>query len=207
MEMYDDELIKELKDQCKKVKDECNHVQNVCKQLKSAMTFCEGTLHDKRAAVHGALKTSVMADDFYNATRKLMEAIKKYKEETIDTYHADDFYCIVLLNENKYIEYRNKYPELKEQKVDEKTLGLLKAKIIDLDIEVRPMNVLRALDIKCLYELLITEKSTLMRCRNFGNASYAKLKASVESLGVKFGYYLRYDEEDKSYYGIQVDKE
>lgn len=205
--MYNDELIKELKDQCKKVKEECNHVQNVCKQLKNAMTLCEGTLHDKRSAVRGALKTLVMADDFYNATWKLMEAIKQYKKEAINAYQADDFYCIVLKNEDKYNEYRNKYPELKEQKVDEKTLRLLKARIIDLDIEVRPMNVLRALDINCLYELLITEKSTLMRCRNFGVASYAKLKESIESLGVKFGYYLRYDEDEKSYYGIKVDKE
>ena len=33
------------------------------------------------------------------------------------------------------------------------------------------------------------------------------LKESIESLGVKFGYYLRYDEDEKSYYGIKVDKE
>ena len=136
-----------------------------------------------------------------------MDAIKQYKEDAINAYHADDFYCIVLKNEDKYNEYRNKYPELKEQEVDEKTLGLLKTKIMDLDIEVRPKNVLKALDIDCLYELLVTEKNTLMSCRNFGVASYAKLKESIESLGVKFGYYLRYDEDEKSYYGIKVDKE
>lgn len=64
---------------------------------------------------------------------------------------------------------------------------LLKTKLIDLDLSVRALNCLKAADVESLGDLVVYNKSDLMKFRNFGKKSLSELEEVVESKGLDFG--------------------
>ncbi len=82
---------------------------------------------------------------------------------------------MIITDEN--ITFDNK-EEKKEDVVDEQMLQLrkvLKTPLEDLDLSVRAFNCLKAAKINSLSELVQYEQEDLMKFRNFGQKSLAKL--------------------------------
>lgn len=64
---------------------------------------------------------------------------------------------------------------------------LLKTKLVDLDLSVRALNCLKAADVETLGDLVVFNRSDLMKFRNFGKKSLSELEAVVGSKGLDFG--------------------
>lgn len=64
---------------------------------------------------------------------------------------------------------------------------LLKTKLVDLDMSVRALNCLKAAEVDTLGDLVVYNKSDLMKFRNFGKKSLSELEELVESKGLDFG--------------------
>lgn len=75
---------------------------------------------------------------------------------------------------------------------------LLKTKLVDLDLSVRALNCLKAADVESLGDLVIYNRSDLMKFRNFGKKSLSELEEVVSSKGLDFGM-------DLSKYKLELD--
>lgn len=64
---------------------------------------------------------------------------------------------------------------------------LLKTKLVDLDLSVRALNCLKAADVETLGDLVVFNKSDLLKFRNFGKKSLTELEDLVDNKGLNFG--------------------
>ena len=112
---------------------------------------------------------------------------------------TDKAYTAIVLDEYKYFDYWLANPLLKEVRLSENAVSTLKTYISDLDLPARVINVLRALDLKYVFEILQANPNEIKECRNFGANSVKLLKEFLESLNLHFGIYIRFDEQTKEY--------
>lgn len=75
---------------------------------------------------------------------------------------------------------------------------LLKTKLVDLDLSVRALNCLKAADVESLGDLVVYNRSDLMKFRNFGKKSLTELEEVVSTKGLDFGM-------DLSKYKLELD--
>ena len=64
---------------------------------------------------------------------------------------------------------------------------LLKTKLVDMDLSVRALNCLKAADVETLGELVVFNKSDLLKFRNFGKKSLTELDQLLDTLHLSFG--------------------
>ncbi|MBQ7689621.1 MAG: DNA-directed RNA polymerase subunit alpha [Muribaculaceae bacterium] len=64
---------------------------------------------------------------------------------------------------------------------------LLKGKLIDMDLSVRALNCLKSAEVETLAELVVFNKTDLLKFRNFGKKSLSELEDLLSSLGLSFG--------------------
>jgi DNA-directed RNA polymerase subunit alpha len=64
---------------------------------------------------------------------------------------------------------------------------LLKTQLVDLDLSVRALNCLKAADVDTLGELVIFNKSDLLKFRNFGKKSLTEIEDLLISRDLSFG--------------------
>ena len=64
---------------------------------------------------------------------------------------------------------------------------LLKTKLVDMDLSVRALNCLKAAEVDTLGDLVVYNKSDLMKFRNFGKKSLTELEELVGGKGLDFG--------------------
>lgn len=64
---------------------------------------------------------------------------------------------------------------------------LLKTKLVDMDLSVRALNCLKSADVETLGELVVFNKSDLLKFRNFGRKSLTELDELLAGLNLSFG--------------------
>ena len=94
-----------------------------------------------------------------------------------------------MLFSNERISIEDEYASSVEE-YDEESLHmrqLLKMKLVDLDLSVRALNCLKAAEVDTLGDLVMYNRSDLMKFRNFGKKSLTELDELVNAKGVNFG--------------------
>ena len=64
---------------------------------------------------------------------------------------------------------------------------LLKTKLVDIDLSVRALNCLKSAEVETLGELVVFNKTDLLKFRNFGKKSLTELDELLASLNLSFG--------------------
>ena len=64
---------------------------------------------------------------------------------------------------------------------------LLKTKLVDMDLSVRAFNCLKSADVETLGELVVFNKTDLLKFRNFGKKSLTELDELLANLNLSFG--------------------
>lgn len=64
---------------------------------------------------------------------------------------------------------------------------LLKSKLVDMDLSVRALNCLKSAEVETLAELVVFNKTNLLKFRNFGKKSLFELEDLLTSLNLSFG--------------------
>ena len=64
---------------------------------------------------------------------------------------------------------------------------LLKTKLTDMDLSVRALNCLKSAEVETLGELVVFNKTDLLKFRNFGKKSLTELEELLLSLNLQFG--------------------
>ena len=64
---------------------------------------------------------------------------------------------------------------------------LLKSKLVDMDLSVRALNCLKSAEVETLGELVVYNKTDLLKFRNFGKKSLSELEELLANLGLSFG--------------------
>ena len=64
---------------------------------------------------------------------------------------------------------------------------LLKTKLVDMDLSVRALNCLKPADVETLGELVVFNKTDLLKFRNFGKKSLTELDELLANLNLSFG--------------------
>ena len=64
---------------------------------------------------------------------------------------------------------------------------LLKTKLVDMDLSVRALNCLKSADVETLGELVVFNKTDLLKFRNFGKKSLTELVELLANLNLSFG--------------------
>ncbi|MBR1544205.1 MAG: DNA-directed RNA polymerase subunit alpha [Muribaculaceae bacterium] len=64
---------------------------------------------------------------------------------------------------------------------------LLKTKLVDMDLSVRALNCLKSANVESLGELVVYNKTDLLKFRNFGKKSLSELEELLSSLKLSFG--------------------
>ena len=67
---------------------------------------------------------------------------------------------------------------------------LLKTKLVDMDLSVRALNCLKSADVETLGELVVFNKTDLLKFRNFGKKSLTELDELLANLNLSFGMYI-----------------
>ena len=75
--------------------------------------------------------------------------------------------------------------ELDEEEL--KMRQLLKSKLVDMDLSVRALNCLKSAEVETLAELVVFNKTDLLKFRNFGKKSLTELEELLTSLNLSFG--------------------
>ena len=94
-----------------------------------------------------------------------------------------------MLFSNERISIEDDYSSAVDE-YDEESLHmrqLLKMKLVDLDLSVRALNCLKAAEVDTLGDLVMYNRSDLMKFRNFGKKSLTELDELVDAKGVNFG--------------------
>ena len=76
------------------------------------------------------------------------------------------------------------------EEFDEEVLHLrqlLKTKLVDMDLSVRALNCLKSADVETLGELVVFNKTDLLKFRNFGKKSLTELDELLANLNLSFG--------------------
>lgn len=130
----------------------------------------------------------------------MKDAISIFGKDLLpESSKTDKVYTAMVLNEYKYFDYWLANRRLKEVRLSENTVSTLKTYISDLDLPSRVINVLRALEFKYVFEILQANPNDIKECRNFGANSMKILNEFLESHGLRFGIYIRFDEQAKEY--------
>lgn len=77
-----------------------------------------------------------------------------------------------------------------EEEFDEEVLHmrqLLKSKLEDMDLSVRALNCLKSAEVETLGELVVFNKTDLLKFRNFGKKSLTELDELLANLNLSFG--------------------
>ncbi|MBR1935662.1 MAG: DNA-directed RNA polymerase subunit alpha [Muribaculaceae bacterium] len=77
-----------------------------------------------------------------------------------------------------------------EEEFDEEILKmrqLLKTKLVDMSLSVRALNCLKSAEVETLGELVVFNKTDLLKFRNFGKKSLSELEELLTSHGLTFG--------------------
>lgn len=77
-----------------------------------------------------------------------------------------------------------------EEEFDEEILHmrqLLKSKLVDMDLSVRALNCLKSAEVETLGELVVFNKTDLLKFRNFGKKSLIELDELLANLNLSFG--------------------
>ncbi len=77
-----------------------------------------------------------------------------------------------------------------EEEFDEEVLHmrqLLKSKLVDMDLSVRALNCLKSAEVETLGELVVFNKTDLLKFRNFGKKSLTELDVLLANLNLSFG--------------------
>ena len=77
-----------------------------------------------------------------------------------------------------------------EEEFDEEVLRtrqLLQKKLVDMGLSVRALNCLKSADVETLGELVVYNKTDLLKFRNFGKKSLTELDEMLASLNLSFG--------------------
>lgn len=77
-----------------------------------------------------------------------------------------------------------------EEEFDEEVLHmrqLLKSKLVDMDLSVRALNCLKSAGVETLGELVVFNKTDLLKFRNFGKKSLTELDELLANLNLSFG--------------------
>ncbi len=64
---------------------------------------------------------------------------------------------------------------------------LLKQKLVDMDLSVRALNCLKSAEVETLAELVVFNKTDLLKFRNFGKKSLTELEDLLTNLNLSFG--------------------
>ena len=64
---------------------------------------------------------------------------------------------------------------------------LLKSKLVDMDLSVRALNCLKGAEVETLGELVVFNKTDLLKFRNFGKKSLTELDELLANLNLSFG--------------------
>ena len=64
---------------------------------------------------------------------------------------------------------------------------LLKTKLVDMDLSVRALNCLKSADVETLGELVVFNKTDLLKFRNFGRKSLTELDELLAGINLSFG--------------------
>ena len=64
---------------------------------------------------------------------------------------------------------------------------LLKTKLVDMDLSVRALNCLESAEVETLGDLVVFNKTDLLKFRNFGKKSLSELEELLANLGLSFG--------------------
>lgn len=64
---------------------------------------------------------------------------------------------------------------------------LLKSKLVDMDLSVRALNCLKSAEVETLGELVVFNKTDLLKFRNFGKKSLTELDDLLAKLNLSFG--------------------
>ena len=94
-----------------------------------------------------------------------------------------------MLFSNERISIEDDYSSSADE-YDEESLHmrqLLKMKLVDLDLSVRALNCLKAAEVDTLGDLVMYNRTDLMKFRNFGKKSLTELDELVDAKGVTFG--------------------
>ncbi len=97
-------------------------------------------------------------------------------------------YHFMLFSDEK-ISLETGEPDINEE-FDEEILHmrqLLKTKLTDMDLSVRALNCLKSAEVETLGELVVYNKTDLLKFRNFGKKSLTELEELLTSLGLQFG--------------------
>ena len=76
------------------------------------------------------------------------------------------------------------------EEFDEEVLHMrqmLKTKLVDMDLSVRALNCLKAADVDTLGDLVVYNKTDLLKFRNFGKKSLTELDDLLAGLNLTFG--------------------
>ncbi|MBR5843132.1 MAG: DNA-directed RNA polymerase subunit alpha [Bacteroidaceae bacterium] len=68
-----------------------------------------------------------------------------------------------------------------------RTRQLLQKKLVDMGLSVRALNCLKSADVETLGELVVYNKTDLLKFRNFGKKSLTELDEMLASLNLSFG--------------------
>ena len=77
-----------------------------------------------------------------------------------------------------------------EEEFDEEVLHmrqLLKSKLVDMDLSVRALNCLKSAEVETLGELVVFNKTDLLKFRNIGKKSLTELDELLANLNLSFG--------------------
>ena len=77
---------------------------------------------------------------------------------------------------------------------------LLKSKLVDMDLSVRALNCLKSAEVETLGELVVFNKTDLLKFRNFGKKSLTELDELLANLNLSFGMDIskyKLDKEDR----------
>lgn len=97
-------------------------------------------------------------------------------------------YHFMLFSDEKITFDNEEKPENEE--FDEEVLHmrqLLKTKLIDMDLSVRALNCLKAADVETLGDLVIYNRTDLLKFRNFGKKSLTELDELLVNMSLTFG--------------------
>ena len=189
----------------------------ICRLDKSASFNIEITIGKGRGYVPAdenkipGSEIGVLAiDSIYTPIRNVKYAVENYRVEQKTDYeklvieistdgsiHPKDalkeaakilIYHFMLFSDEKIT--LDSTDESANEEFDEEVLHmrqLLKTKLVDMDLSVRALNCLKAADVETLGELVVFNKSDLLKFRNFGKKSLTELDQLLDTLNLSFG--------------------
>ncbi len=154
--------------------------------------------------------TTIAIDSIFTPIRNVKYAVEPYRVEQRTDYeklvldvttdgsiHPKDalreaakilIYHFMLFSDEK-IALETTETDVNEE-FDEEVLHmrqLLKTKLTDMDLSVRALNCLKSAEVETLGELVVYNKTDLLKFRNFGKKSLTELEELLTSLNLSFG--------------------